>query len=124
MRPGDRRPPAFEFGPAFRWVGIAVRAAGALLAAWLVVWLGLGGRADYVDGPPHGWAVVAGAWTGFGGLAAAGAAGILFVQQLVLAVLERVDRGPLFPGLLQARGQRGRQREVGVSPSKKDSKNA
>ncbi|WP_309079914.1 hypothetical protein [Zhihengliuella sp.] len=124
MRRTGRRPPAFDFGPAFRWVRAGVRAAVVLLVLWLVIWLGLGGRADYVDGPPDGWVVVTGAWAGFAGLAVAGAAGLLFAQQLVLAVLERVDRGPLFPGLLASRRPRPSTDPDRVSPSKEVSKNA
>lgn len=104
-RPGEVAP--FRFGAGMKWVRRLFLVAAALLVAWLVVWLGFGGRADFVTGEPYGASVTVGAWLGLSAVAVAGAAGVLFAQQLAMAILGRIDAGPLFPGLL-GRGRRGR----------------
>ncbi|MCO1338337.1 hypothetical protein BJH93_05425 [Kocuria polaris] len=103
-RAGELEP--FRFGAGMKWVRRLFLVAAALLAAWLLVWLGFGGRADFAAGEPYGASVAVGAWLGFSAVAVAVVAGVIFAQQLVMAILGRIDAGPLFPGLLGRRGRR------------------
>ncbi|GHD01502.1 hypothetical protein [Zhihengliuella salsuginis] len=111
----------FQFGPGMRWVRRLFAVAGLLLAGWLVVWLGFGGRAGFVAGEPYGAPVVAGAWLGLSSVAVAAVAGLLFVQQIAIAILTRVDAGPVFTGFLGGRAHRGGRRHGPIPPSKKSS---
>ena len=117
----EPRSAPFRFGPGMRWVRRLFLVAGILFIAWLVVWLGFGGRADFVAGPPHGTVVTVGAWLGFSAVGVALIAGVVFAQQLVFAILRRLDEGPLFTGFLTGRRRRRPARKVKIQFSKKTS---
>ncbi|MBG6085749.1 hypothetical protein [Zhihengliuella flava] len=108
--PAGPEPPPFRFGAGMRWVRRLFLLSGLLTAVWLVVWLGFGGRADFVAGEPYEASVMLGAWIGLSAVAIALVAGVLLAQQLVMAILTRLDEGPLFSGFLGRGGQRRRRR--------------
>lgn len=84
--------PGFEFGDGMRWVRRTFSAMAACLLVALVLWLAVGGRAEFTtSSAPWTWRVLVPGWLAGLGMVLAVGGGVLFARELAGSILGRLS---------------------------------